>query len=242
MFKIALTDKSSKKTGLFLVVVLVIVILIIALVVGGAQGIFSVLKIFLIALFVAGFLGFLFYIIYFLFFKVHKIDIPYENWKSYVQSAQDNGSDMMEDLVLTGDKNHSSKSFMKIMGYLRILAFDNKEYDLFIGKRNTKNPFEEIKMVMLHPDEHTDLIGDVYVYGISLIQKYGYYFLNNTLLDFQAIDTHVAKDSFRTMMYYVLGDMKGLIDRATGLDPDYAKERQREKLLKIPVLSGQENK
>ncbi len=157
-----------------------------------------------------------------------------------MKSAKDNGSDMMTDLVLMGDKYHSAKRFMTIKGYLRIMAFDGNDYDLFVGKRSTNNPFEEDKVVMLLPDQHSDLIGEVYCYGISLVQKYGYYFLNTHMMDHKAIDEHIAKDTFRTTMYYLLGDMKGLIDRSTGLDPDFNKERQREKLLKIPVLQGQE--
>lgn len=237
----ALGDKGSRKMALFLVLALFIIILVISFFIAGFSGIFTVLRVLLIILFVVGFFGFLFYIIYFLFFKIHRIDVVYENWKSYVASAKDNGADMMTDLVLIGDKYHSAKRFMTISGYLRIQAFDNNEYDLFVGKRNTKNPLEEDKLVMLQTDQHSDLIGEVYVYGISLIQKYGYYFLNTHMMDFEAIDKSIAKDAFRTTMHYMLGDMKGLLDRATGLDPDYQKERQREKLLKIPILQGQES-
>jgi hypothetical protein len=34
--------------------------------------------------------------------------------------------------------------------------------------------------------------------------------------------------------------MKGIMDRATGLDAEFSKQRQQEKLLKIPILSGQQ--
>lgn len=236
----ALTDKASQRTGIILIAVLVIIILVLSFIFGGVEGIFGVLKFFITLGLVVTFIGFVFYIVYYLFFKKHRRDIPYENWKSYQKSAIANGSDMMDELILTGDKNHSAKRFMTIKGYLRILAFDDKEYDLFVGKRNTWNPLEDFKIVMLRPKQHSDLIGDVYVYGISLIYKYGFYFVNDTMLDFDAIDRSVARDTFRTVTYELLGDMKGMLDRATGLDAEFSKQRQQEKLLKIPILSGQQ--
>lgn len=237
----AFDNKQTGRTGIMLVILLVIVILILAFVFGGASGLFGVVKFFLTAILIVGFLAFVFYIVYYLFFKKHRRDVPYENWKSYLRSALDNGSDMMEELILTGDKNHSAKRFMTIKGYLRVLGFDGQEYDFFVGKRSGFNFLEEHKIVMLKPNQHSDLVGDVYVYGISLIMKYGYYFLNTTMLDFKAIDVSVANDTFRTIMYDTLGDMKGLLDRATGLDAEFRKEQMNNKLLKIPIMSGQQN-
>jgi len=237
----AFSNRESGKTGIFLVVVLVIIILILAFVFGGAEGLWGIIRFFFTAVMVVAFFGFVFYIIYFLFFKKNRRDVPYENWKSYMRSALDNGSDMMEDLILTGDKNHSAKRFMTIKGYLRVLGFDNQEYDMFIGKRNSSNFLEEYKIVMLKPDQHSDLVSDVYVYGISLIMKYGYYFLNTSMLDFKAIDMSVAQDTYRTIMYDTLGDLKGLMDRATGLDAEFRKSQMEQKLLKIPVMGGQQN-
>ena len=129
---------------------------------------------------------------------------------------------------------------MTIKGYLRILAFDNKEYDMFIGKKQPMNPLEEYKAVILQPTQHSELIGDVFVNGISLIQKYGYFFLNTMLLDYKAIDQHVAYDTYRTLMFENLGDLKQIFDRAVGLDPEFRKAQMEQKLLKIPILSGQQ--
>lgn len=237
----AFSNKESGKTGIFLVVILVIIILILAFVFGGAQGLWGIVKFFFTAVMVVAFFGFVFYIIYFLFFKKVRRDLPFENWKSYLRSSLDNGSDMMEDLILTGDKNHSAKRFMTIKGYLRVLGYDNQEYDMFIGKRNTANFLEEYKIIMLKPDQHSDLVSDVYVYGISLIMKYGYYFLNTNMLDFNAIDKAVASDTYRTLMYETLGDLKGIVDRAVGIDPEEVKNRANQKLLKIPQMGGQQN-
>jgi len=236
----ALSNKDSKRNGIMLIALLFVVILVLSFVFGGAQGLFGVIKFFLTLSLVVGFFGFVFYVIYYLFFKKHRRDVPYENWKSYLQSALDNGADMMDEFILTGDKMHSAKRFFTVKGYLRVRGFDNQEYDVFVGKRNPMNFLEEYKIVMLKPTQHSDLVGDVYVYGISLIMKYGYYFLNTEMLDFKGIDKSIALDTFRTIMYETLGDMKGLLDRATGLDAEFSKQRQQEKLLKIPVLSGQQ--
>lgn len=232
-------NEKSKRVSIFLIVIIIIVLLVISFLVGGADGLFGILKFFFVSAFIISFLSFVFYVVWYIFFKSHPRNIPYENWKSYLKSALDNGSDMMDSLILTGDKHHSAKRFMQIKGYLRVMGFNNIEYDMFIGKRGG-NPFEDYKIVMLEPEQHTDLIGDVYVKGISLIMKYGFYFLNTDMIDFRAIDENVAKDTFRTLMYETLGDMKGILDRATGLDPDYIKQRQQDKLLKIPILSGQQ--
>lgn len=237
----AFDNKQSGRTAIMLIFFLILIILILAFVFGGASGLFGVIRFFIVATLLVLFLGFVFYVVYYLFFKKHRRDIPYENWKSYLRSALDNGADMMEDLILTGDKYHSAKRFMTIKGYLRVLGFDGEEYDMFVGKRNNWNFLEEYKIVMLKPNQHSDLIGDVYVYGISLIMKYGYYFLNTNMLDFKSIDVAVANDTFRTIMYETLGDMKGLLDRATGLDAEFRKQQMEQKLLKIPIMSGQQN-
>lgn len=236
----AFDNKQSGRMGIILIIIVFVIILIISFVLGGTSGFFGVIKFFLTLSMIVVFFGFVFYIIYYIFFKKFRKDVPFENWKSYLRSALDNGSDMMEDIILTGDKYHSAKRFMTIKGYLRILGFDGHEYDMFVGKRKTWNFLEEYKIIMLKPSEHSDLIGDVYVYGISLIMKYGYYFLNTDMLNFISIDKTVANDTFRTIMYDTLGDMKGLMDRATGLDAEFIRRREEQKILKIPQLSGQQ--
>ena len=230
----------SRRTAIFFIVIIVVIILILGFVFGGVEGIFGMIKFVTLFAMIVCFIGFIFYVVWFLFFKRNPRNLTFENWKSYVKSALDNGSDMMTDLILTGDSQHSAKRFMTIKGYLRILAFDNKEYDMFIGKKQPMNPLEEYKAVILRPTQHSELIGDVFVTGISLIQKYGYYFLNTMLLDYKAIDTHVAYDTYRTLMFENLGDLKQIFDRAVGLDPEFRKAQMEQKLLKIPILSGQQ--
>lgn len=237
----AFDNKQSGRTAIMLIVLLVVIILILAFVFGGTEGLWGIVKFFLSAILIVAFFGFVFYIVYFLFFKRNRRDIPYENWKSYQHSAIDNGADMMEELVLTGDKNHSAKRFMTIKGYLRVLGFDGQEYDMFVGKKSGMNFLEEYKIIMLKPNQHSDLVGDVYVYGISLIMKYGYYFLNTNMLDFKGIDVAIANDTYRTIMYETLGDLKGIVDRAVGIDPEEIRNRANQKLLKIPIMSGQQN-
>lgn len=236
----AFSNKDSKRTAIVIIIISIVVILILSLLFGGAEGLFGVLKFFLTLAFVVAFIGGIVYVVYYLFIKKHPRNIPYENWKDYLKSALDNGADMMQELILTGDKFHSAKSFMTIKGYLRIKAFDGSEYDLFVGKKSPMNFLEEHKIVMLKPDQHSELIGDVYVEGISLIKKYGFYFLNQSMMDFETIDQTVAMDTFRSLMYETLGDIKQITDRAIGLDPEFRKRQLDSKLLKIPQLAGQQ--
>lgn len=236
----AFDNKESGRNGIFFVVIALIIIFIAAFIFAGGQGILAVIRFVFIAVFIVGFLGFVFYIIYYLFFKKHPRNIPAENWKSYLNSALDNGSDMMEDLILTGDKNHSAKRFMTIKGYLRVKGFDGNEYDMFVGKKGGLNIFEEYKIILLKPQQHSDLISDVYVYGISLIVKYGYYFLNTDMLDKDGIDKFVAFDTYRSLVFETLGDLKGITDRAIGLDAEFRRQQMQDKILKIPVMGGQQ--
>jgi len=147
----AFTNKESSKTGIILIIVIVVIILILSFVFGGVDGFLGIIKFFITFSLIVGFIGLLIYVVYYLFFRVNRRDIPFENWKSYRASALENGSDMMEELVLTGDQMHSAKRFFTIKGYLRIKGFDGKEYDLFVGKRNPANFLEEYKIVMLNP-------------------------------------------------------------------------------------------
>lgn len=236
----AFDNKESRRTAILILGVVLVVILVLALLFGGTQGLFGVVKFFITFGLIVAFIGGIVWVVYYIFIKKHPRNIPYENWKDYLKSALDNGSDMMTELILTGDKYHSSKTFMTIKGYLRVRGFDGKDYDLFVGKKNPMNLFEEHKIVMLRPEQHSDLIGDVYTYGISLIRKYGFFFLNTSMMDFDGIDKTVAMDTYRTLMYETLGDMKQVTDRAIGLDTEFRKQQMESKLLKIPVLSGQQ--
>jgi len=236
----ALENRDGKRTGIIIIILLIVVVLVIAFILGGTQGIFGVIKVFIGIMLFVGFIGLIVYVIYFLFIKKFPRNLPFENWKEYKESCLDNGSDMMEDLVLTGDKKHSAKSFFKIKGYLRVLGFNGKPYDMFCGKKSPNNPFEEYKIVMLEPDQHSDLIGDVYIDGISLVKKYGFYFLNTNMMDWEAIDKTIAMDTYRTLMYETLGDLKSIVDRAVGISPDEIRARNADKLMKIPQLQGQQ--
>lgn len=236
----ALESRDNRKTGIIIIIAVIVIVLIIAFIIGGTQGIFGVIKVFIGIMLFVTFIGMIVYVVWFLFIKKQRRDLPFENWKDYKESCLDNGSDLMEDLVLSGDKKHSAKSFFKIKGYLRVLGFNGKPYDMFCGKKSPNNPFEEYKIVMLEPEQHSDLIGDVYIDGISLVKKYGFYFLNTDMMDWNAIDKTIAMDTYRTLMYETLGDIKSIVDRATGLDPEIIKERQRDKLMKIPQLQGQQ--
>jgi uncharacterized membrane protein YhdT len=237
----AFDNKESKRNAIILMVLVVVIILIISFFLGGANGLFGIIRFFMSLMLFVGFITLIVFVVYFIFFKKHRRDIPFENWKDYKKSALQNGADLMDELILVGDKHHSAKRFMTIKGYLRVMNFSGEEYDMFVGKRSSINPFEEHKIVMLKPDHHSDLIGDVYVKGISLIQKYGYYWLNSQMLEFQSIDMNVAMDTYRTLMYDTLGDMKQVVNRAIGIDPDFRREQLAQKLLKIPSLQGDNN-
>jgi hypothetical protein len=236
----AIENPQARKKAVILVVLLIVIIIAVAILLGGFQGVIGLIKTVIILAFITGFIGFIVYIVYFIFFKAHKKDIPFANLKNYVQSALANGNDLMDNLVLTGDKKHSPKKFIKIKGYLRTKLFSGEERDLFVGKKNPLNPFEDWKVILIDPEDHSDLIGDVYVKGFSLIKRWGYYWLHTDILKADDIDKNITFDTYRTLLYDTLGDFKSIVDRSMGLDIEFSREMKKEKVLKIPVLSGQQ--
>jgi hypothetical protein len=237
---LAIENPEAKKKAIILIGILVALVILVAFLLGGFQGFIGLIKTIIIIGFVVAFIGFIVYVVWWIFIRKHKKDIPYANLKNYIQSAISNGKDYMDGLILTGDKKHSPKTFMKIKGYLRTRLFNGEERDMFVGKKNPLNPFEEWKVVMISPDDHSDLIGDVYIDGFSLIKRWGYYWLHTDLMETEKIDKQVTFDAYRTLLYDTLGDFKGIVDRSMGLDIEFSREMKKEKVLKIPVLSGQE--
>jgi hypothetical protein len=63
--------------------------------------------------------------------------------------------------------------------------------------------------------------------------------LHTDILKADDIDKNITFDTYRTLLYDTLGDFKSIVDRSMGLDIEFSREMKKEKVLKIPVLSGQ---
>lgn len=121
-----------------------------------------------------------------------------------------------------------------------IYDIGNEEQDVFsvshasmIGKM-----FEEEDIVRVSPKDHDELVGDVTMYGFSLLQVSEYWFLNTDLLDVRKIDYAILKEAERGIMFEMLRDTKEIVDKASGLDTDHQKKIEERSMLELPVNMG----
>jgi hypothetical protein len=84
------------------------------------------------------------------------------------------------------------------------------------------------------------MIGDVKVYGVSIIKKYDVYWPNRAHLDIARIDIGVIREAWRGQVHQFLKDAVSIQQRAVGLDADFKKRLDERKLLKIPSPLGEE--
>lgn len=202
-------------------------------------------------------------------FTKPKVDLVENDRRDMVDSGILSKPPMVRDLYFTGDKEHGEFRVGKIVGYVQLQSYKDldilaglspdqieelekagkvpAEYvikeDVFIFKRFgfPFSLFEEAKVLRTLEDEHSQLIGDVKVYGVSMIKKYGYYWPNRGHLDIARIDISVIREAWRGQIHQFLKDMVSITTNAVGLDSEYKKELDRRKLLKLPTpLGGQE--
>ncbi len=235
----------------------------------GFQSIGKILLFLLGAFFVLTIIGIVIYVIYYLWFKKHKFDATYMNRKSLVSAGKISRPDNINDLYLSGDKQHSRKRIGKIIGYCRIQIMKKMlDYDEKTGEpvleRDPKNPakmreiftlekeeqdvfvvesagfpmnlFQDAMVVRVAPTEHDDLIGDVTIFGFSLIPISEYWFLNQDYIDVRQIDFTILKEAERGIFFESLKDTKEIIDKAIGLDAGHKKQIEQKNLYEIPPL------
>lgn len=169
-------------------------------------------------------------------------------------------------LRLSGDKGHSWFEFGKIIGYLQIqvlireqatdqkgnpqyedingkkipkYVFRTEPQDIFIVKTQNKLPFslfEEPKVVRVNPKDHTELIGDVTLFGLNLIPVSEYWYLSKDYLDARKIDMAILREAERGVLFEMLKDTKSIIDQAIDLDSKHRKVIEEKHLVEVPQL------
>jgi len=82
------------------------------------------------------------------------------------------------------------------------------------------------------------LIGDVKVYGVSMVRKYDYYWTNRAFLDIVRIDIAVIREAWRGLIHQYLKDSVAINQRAVGLDSEFRKDLDMRKMLKMPTLGS----
>jgi len=110
-----------------------------------------------------------------------------------------------------------------------IYDIDTEEQDVFSVRTGgwLKSLFNDDEVVRVSPDEHNELVGDVDLFGFSLIPISEYWFLNNNYLDVNKIDYAIKNEAWRGIMFEMLRDSKTIIDRASGLDSTHQKSLER---------------
>lgn len=196
-----------------------------------------------------------------------KVDLIEKDKQAIIDAAMMSKPPMVNDLYFTGDKQHGEFRVGKIVGYCQLQSY--KDLDLVAGLTNKqikqleeqgKNPadfiikedvfvfkkmpfpfsiFEKPKVLRTLEDEHSQLIGDVKVYGVSMLKKFEYYWPNRAHLDIARIDISVIREAWRGQIHEFLKDLVAINQRAVGMDSEHRKDIARRKLLKIPAPMGE---
>jgi len=197
-----------------------------------------------------------------------KVDLVENDRMDIIDAAIQSKPPMVNDLYFTGDKEHGEFRVGKIIGYAQLQSYKDmdliagltktqlaeleskgeipSEYivkeDVFVFKRSPFpfNMFEQPKVLRTLEDEHSQLVGDVKIYAVSMIKKYGYYWPNRAHLDISRIDIGVIREAWRGQIHQFLKDSVAINQRAVGLDSEFKKDLDSRKLLKIPSPLGEE--
>lgn len=116
-------------------------------------------------------------------------------------------------------------------------TYDTEEQDVFsVTHRGfLLGLFEEQDIVRVEPKKHDELIGDITLYGFSLIPHSEYWYLNTDNLDMNKIDYAIKNEAWRGLMFEMLRDSKEIIDKASGLDADHQKRIEERSQYEIPI-------
>lgn len=246
----ALTDPSEKKTKQFIIlgVIVFILIIIYAVWTHGPLGIKAVITaIIKITLWLLVLLGIVF-AVYKIFFEKKEINLIANDKQAIISAGKLCKPPLLRNLYFTGDREHGEAKIGRIIGYCQIQTYEKAgkgkaiPEDCFIFKtqRFPFSLFEESKVFRCLPNEHSELVGDVKIYAISPIEKFGYFFPNHTFLNIRRIDDSIVKEAYRGQLHEVMKDLVSITKRATGLDSEQMKALESRKLLKIPSQIGEQ--
>lgn len=262
-------EARSDKSRIIWVGVTVIAILIVVYTffTSGAEGINQLIKRLIKYALIAVIAGFIVWVVLKIL-KKPKVDLVENDKNDIIDAAIMSKPPMVRDLYFTGDKDHGEFRVGRIIGYCQLMSY--KDLDLIAGLTKTQiremeergeipsqyiikedcfvfkrfgfpfSIFEQPKVLRTLEDEHSQLIGDVKIYSVSMIKKYGYYWPNRAHLDIARIDIGVIREAWRGQIHQFLKDMVAINQRAVGLDSEFKKDLDQRKLLKIPAPMGED--
>lgn len=147
--------------------------------------------------------------------------------RNYLFTERNNpdGTTTKEYIMDTDDKGNQKPRY----------TLDKQEQDVFIVKpKGMAGWFADQMVIRVNPEDHDELVGDITLYGFSLIPISEYWFLNNDYLDVRKIDYAILKEAERTIAFVTLSDVKELIDEAVGIDAKHKKGIESKSLVEIP--------
>ena len=163
------------------------------------------------------------------FFQKTPVDLVANDRKDIIDAGMLSKPPMVNDLYFTGDKEHGEFRVGTIIGYCQLQSYKDLDLisnltddqidqlekqgkipsdmiikeDCFIFKRLPfpMSLFEQPKVLRTLENEHSQLIGDVKVYGVSMISKFSYYWPNRAHLDIVRIDIGVIREAWRGLIH-----------------------------------------
>lgn len=259
-------SREDKSRVIWVVVIIIAVLLVVYIyMTTGFNGVSDVLKRFVIYGIIAAVIGLIVWVVMKILQKP-KVDLVANHIQDIIDAGVMSKPPMVRDLYFTGDKEHGEFRVGTIIGYCQIQSYKDldilsnltddqlaelerqgripSEYiikeDCFIFKRLQPpfSMFEKPKVLKTLEDEHSQLIGDVKVYGVSMVKKYDMYFPNRAYLDIVRIDISVIREAWRGLIHQYLKDSVAINQRAVGLDSEFKKDLDSRKLLKMPMMGG----
>lgn len=233
----------------------------------GSAGLYSIIKRFLIYAIIFVIVGLIVWVVLKLLQKP-KVDLVANDRKDIIEAALLSKPPMIRDIYVTGDKDHGEFRLGRCVGYCQLQSY--KDLDILAGLTETQlvemeergevpsqniikedvfvfkrypfpiSLFEQPKVLRTFEDEHSQLVGDVKIFAVSLVSKFAYMWPNRAHLDVARIDIGVIREAWRGAIHQFLKDQVSIQQRAVGLDDEHRKDIESRKLMKIPSPMNEE--
>jgi hypothetical protein len=114
---------------------------------------------------------------------------------------------------------------------------EKEEQDVIIVRaKGFLSIFTEPMVIRMSPFDHDELIGDITLYGYSLIPISEYWYLNTDHLDIKKTDFAILRECERTSYFEGLKDMHEIVTKAIGLDSRHKKDVESKSLVELPEM------
>lgn len=228
-------EKRGGGTWIILLIIVFVILVIVFLVI-GAKGFAQFLSAAFWAVIVGCFLMMFGFLMYYLFFKKKKVDLVAVQAKKMKISAHMCKPASINNVYLSGDRMHENVKIGKVLGFCKVLNYEGIEENIVTFKRLPFpfSLFEDEKVVRIDPQDMTAPVGDVYLFGLSLIKISEYFYLHKDMLNIKRVDYTILQEAKRGMTFLALSDMKEIVDKAVDLDSSHRKDLEQHRFIPVP--------